>query len=444
MPARLTLWGALLLALWWTPTARSADLVIHGTEDADAALTQVSEHAGVERSSLRAANIGDLVLTRPPMLVGPGRVDRCTSSPATNADVRAAAEVAEGSMAFMEYDRAVEDLDAAYQTLGCLIEAVDAEVASRILFLRGVALYNSGDADGARTAFRQAHLFDPALTWDDNYAPDPLAQFEAARMALSGAPDLALRVIPGAETAQVHVDGRRIGGEVTLSQGDHLVQVGGTTVATVHLHLEAGEPATLLMPAIVPPGAVAWPADPALGPNLSALLAAVLGKGFVVYVVHEENTWRGTTGEPAWETLSEEPVAEAPEPEPPPEAPETVPLPIPPPPKPKKKHPVWWLTAPGGIAMAAGLGTSGYAHVRGKQDWRAAEEASTREEWERIDEHYEEWRAIQGIGWAITIGGGVLVSASMLGFVDAEVGLAPWLGPDGGGMVVTVGSTGKR
>ncbi|MBW1880151.1 MAG: hypothetical protein JRI25_01380 [Deltaproteobacteria bacterium] len=442
MPAPLTRWGVLLAAMMWAPTTQAADLVIHATEDVDAVLTQVSEDADVERTSLRAANISDLLLTRAPVLVGSGRVDRCAGSPTTNDDVRGAAEVAEGSMAFMEYEQAVKDLDVAYQALGCLVEAVDGAVAGRILFLRGIALYHSRDLQPAKAAFRQAHLFDPALVWDDNYAPDPRPLFEGARIELADAPKQALQVIPGAEVAQLHVDGRRIGGDVTLSPGDHLVQVGGARVATVQVHLEAGETATLLLPSVLPPGAVAWPDDADLGGDLSTLLGAVLGKGFVVYVVYEEHTWCGTTGAPEWEMLSEEPVAEVPEPEP--EVPETAPMPISAPPKAKKKHPVWWLTAPGGVAMVTGLGVSGFAYVRGKQDYRAAEEATTREQYDEVDQHYEEWRAIHGIGWLVTAGGAVLVGASMLGFVDAEVGFAPWLGPDGGGLTVTVGSTGKR
>jgi len=425
--------------------ATAADLVIHAAEDVDAVLTQVSEDAGVDRSSLRASDISDLILTRPPVLVGPGRVDRCVGSPTTNDDVRRAAEVAEGSMAFMEYEQASKDLDEAYRALGCLIEAVDGALAARILFLRGIALYYVRDPESAKVAFRQAHLFDPALVWDDNYAPDPRPLFEGARIELASDPNELLRVIPGAKTTQVFVDGRRIGGEVTLSRGDHLVQAGGAAVATVGVHLEAGEPATLLLPSIVPPGAVAWPGDPELGASLSTLLAAVLGKGFVVYVVDEGRTWRGTTGEPSWELLSELPVAEAPEPEvPEPVVPEGVPLPEPPAPKVKKHRPVWWLTAPGGVAVASGLVASGYSYVKGKQDASAADEASTRTDWERIDQHYESWRAMHHIGWIVTAGGAALVGASMFGFLDDEVALTPWVGPDGGGVVVTVGSTGKR
>lgn len=423
-------------------TAEAADLVVYGDGDAAAAVAQVARHARVAPSELRGVRLSELIGNRPPTLLGSGRVFPCTGRRTTLGEVTAAAERAKGSVAFMDYAQALVDADAALGALSCLTESADGAMGSRILFLRGVALYYAGNVDEARAAFRQAHLFQPGLGWDPDFPTEPQRVFDEALSELANAQTARITVVPGPAAVPVVVDGRRITRAVSVSAGDHLVQVGGPRVASVRVNLVAGGDSTLLVTDAVDDTAVRWASEDERRGELSLVLAAVVGDGFVVYVVHGERSYRLTTGETAWERLdAPEPTATATTT--PTTNPTTTPTTNPtttvattppttttrPPvgstplvetgtpfvegptdPAPRAKKMLWWLLPPGVGALGFGAGYGTHSYLKAKDALEAANDAETVTEYDQHAADYTAWgkklttaEIVGGIGAAITV-----------------------------------------
>ena len=87
---------------------------------------------------------------------------------------------AERAMSYMETDKAVAHIQVGVTALACLGAAVDADVASRLQFLRGYLAYDDGDELVARDAYTLAHTLKPGLVWDDYLPPDSKDLFDAA------------------------------------------------------------------------------------------------------------------------------------------------------------------------------------------------------------------------------------------------------------------------
>ena len=293
MIAPLALWLALV------PSALARDTVLHA-EDRNAARARVSQLIGVSEDDLSAASVRELFGPRPPALTGGGKTVVCTEAPSDGRAVGRLLDRAEGTVAYMDVEQALVELDAATQALGCLSEAVEPSVASRLFFLRGIILHADGKTDLAKRAFRQAHLFTPDLKWDDNFPPDGRDLFDAAGRVVDEQ-QVTLELVPPPEQGTVFVDGRPLEGATAhLPVGDHILQVGRGSFTTVSVHLQEGTEPVLVLPANLDESVVTWPDDPALQPALAAALSVGLGAGSAVYITGGKRTWKHVVGQPGF------------------------------------------------------------------------------------------------------------------------------------------------
>ena len=325
--------------------------VIYPGDDASMAVTRVAATTKLDAASIKPVTLSDITVGEAPVLFGPGAAKACGGVPSTMSALRGAVERAESGVAYMEFEQAKAHLKTAVNALGCLKEPVHPETGSRLHYLNGILLHSSGNNDGASIAFKQAHHFQPGLTWDDYFPPDSKDLFDAAGSALAGETVLTLAVVPAPAEGALWIDGRAVtapGGIVSLPEGDHLVQVVSAETTTVRLsvipHQEgAGEEAeasvegeeeeeapgeseatgegaaaeegagaaidrslvthTLVVPTAVTNSDLTWADEDTSRQNLEIILSAALGEGGVVYIPLGATVWTTTLGSGEWTAL---------------------------------------------------------------------------------------------------------------------------------------------
>lgn len=442
-----------LLALLLATPARAADTVLHAGQEPIVVLAKTARDTGRPMHDFRAATLPELLRGRPPVLLGEGRLSVCAQVPASEQAFEDALTEAETAMAFLEYDQALADLDTAEERLGCLVSPVGPDTASRMYFLRGLALHFAGDPEAARTAWTQAHRFDADLQWDDNFAPDPKPLFEEARAEADADADATLSVLPPLTGETLWVDGLPVGTDdptVQLTAGRHLVQYGDASVTTVQLTAEPGTSPTVLFPHAVSVDAAGWVADPARRDAVATILAATLGEGAAAYVVHDGTTWKGRAGDPDWTALEavppgpDDPGAQA---EAPPEpGDEALPAAADPPPGDEALPPVadppivngrrTWYLAIGGASLA--VASTGMATA----SWLRTKHLATYARTDSENPNDYQWYVNQHEGWAISyrVFTGLAIAGAGVAAVGVAVPLAEGvhLGPTGRGIRITL------
>jgi hypothetical protein len=177
--------------------------------------------------------------------------------------------------------------------MACLIEPLEASLASRIFFLRGFVELETGRQPEAREAFDRAVLFAPELEWDERFPPTGQPLLKEAREALAAATPGVLVLGPGLQQATaLWVDGQPAiveDGHLSIKPGVHLVQMLQPTVVTLPLHIGVDRAV-----AIVDAQAMAQtPLASLLGTiELQALLEQEFGSGTPIWFYAGENTWR--------------------------------------------------------------------------------------------------------------------------------------------------------
>lgn len=294
------------LLLLWISAARAQELVVRAELSAPAATAQVAEDAARPSDGLRAVTLPELLVGRPPVVLGQGSVELCRVEPMAATAVAEASRRAESNVLYVEYDAAMADIEAATRALGCLKEHADPRVASRLYYLRGLIAWQRGDAAQARIDFRQAHVYDPALAWDANFPPSGKAPFEEAARDVAASSTVLLDWLPVPDGVRVLVDGVEVadpGAGVHVRPGEHLVQLVGASISTIRVRVEGG-PATLFVPNAVPESLAREVEAADAAPVLARVLAASTAPGQPVYVALPTGTWRGAAGEPAFERLA--------------------------------------------------------------------------------------------------------------------------------------------
>lgn len=173
----------------------------------------------------------DLPRDSAPYLVRTPPWTRCTG-PRTSTDLvlQRISEAEELRLA-MRAEASLERLHRGEQAWICLGESTDATLGARLYFLLGIAHHARGDAPAATDAFRAALRSDPDLPWDERFAPDARATFDAARAEPRPA-SVRLTLVPPDAPITLHLDGRVIAprdGGFDVPSGPHLMQVDGVT-----------------------------------------------------------------------------------------------------------------------------------------------------------------------------------------------------------------------
>ncbi len=262
----------MLLALIAHATAGT--LVLHASPDSRVALAHAAAAMDVKADTLSPATFADLAVGKPAVLRGPGRAEACTTATGTTAAVQLGVDRAERAIDYLEFEKALANLQVATTALGCLAEPLDRDLAARALFLLGYTLGQQGDLAAARESFARARSLKPALKWDTNLPPDLEPTFQEASKDLSGAA-VQVALTPAPTAGQLYVDGVSMTdakAPFTLTPGRHLVQVlglrptvawvtvrGGVTTVSTRL-ADAGTEGGKPPPSVTPPPATTGPA----------------------------------------------------------------------------------------------------------------------------------------------------------------------------------------
>ena len=189
----------------------------------------------------------------PPAGIGP-----CDADPVGLEQIQAAVTEAEALMQALEYDQALEQLQALEAQLCGISEPVPAAVLARVPFLRGVIHYYAEHPAAARDAFRDAVLRQPEMEWDATYPPDPQQVFLDGVADAYRSERIALRLDAADRPETLLVNGAPVDptvGEVELLGTDHILQFGSSDqVVTVVLHTGATEEVRLVGPGYVAAG----------------------------------------------------------------------------------------------------------------------------------------------------------------------------------------------
>ncbi|MDP6933477.1 MAG: hypothetical protein QGG40_11205 [Myxococcota bacterium] len=424
-------------------SAGAADRVIFLDDEPQVAVKRVQQVTGRSRDELVATRLSELLLARPPVVVGAGSTEVCQGTPSAQSGIKAGLERADSSMAYFEFVSALAHLDTAEKAIGCLTEPVEPQVAARIYYLRGIIFQSQGKEAAARSAFLQAHLFQPDLTWDEVFPPDARPLFdEAGAQAVREVP-VTLHVVPSPEPGALQVNGKAAnaeGGKLVLAPGRHLVQLGTTSMTTFRVNLEGGSGATLVVPAAIPPDAVTWVRDDARRPALSQTLAAVLGENVLVYVTVHEGVWKGATATDAWQELkAPQPLAEVQ----PTSEPQAGALAEAPAPSRSGGSGGGRLLVVGGSGMTVGgLALTGFSYQRGKQAYRDVNNADGWYAYQQAESRFVGSQRRLYLGAALgtvglaSLGGGILLDGGAL-VPPGRLVAGPRIGADHAGVVLT-------
>lgn len=222
-----------------------------------------------------------------------GASTRFCRGEAGNAAIREQVSRAEGHLAYQRTAEARVVLDAAAAQLECLPEPIEASLAGRLFFLRGIVALREGDAAGAARVFRLAGLFQPGMPWDDHFPPDPTGTFTRALAPQPATVGVPVGLGPGSST---WVDGRApaAGPALQLTPGAHYVQVVDNGRAhTVVLEVAADRPVALLTPGWLATVDLAA-ADDAARRTLAEVARAAF-PGDTLYAVAAGRLWRVDT-----------------------------------------------------------------------------------------------------------------------------------------------------
>ncbi len=402
---RATLIGGLLLV---GAPANAADLLLHRGESPIVVVARVAPLAAVKPSALQPRSVREVFANQPPAIVGGGTVRACSGESTTAMSLETMLEKAEEVVAYME-STALEDLDAAVNAIVCLEEAVPIDAAARIHFLLGITAHRLGREEESQQAFRQALLFDPTLTWDDNFAPMSRPLFESALESLDEVPSVPVDILPLGERGTVRLDGRTVRAEqsvVSVSAGPHLIQVEGRYTASAWVTLDEGTEPTLVVAGALPMETVEWADDSELQPRLLLVLSALVGLDKTVYVATRRGTYRVNTGAGEWKRIGDGSGVEQVAPE---EEPVSVPAIPDPVEKIRRKPGAIAYGGAGLFAVGAVLGGVSYAGVRGARN--DAVEAGDIADYEDASRRYEGAATRLYVSYAITGVGAALGGA---------------------------------
>lgn len=307
----------------------------------------------------------------------------------------------------MEYSSVAAALTEASSYLPCGAKGVTRDALYALHFLNGLAAFNRGDANSARTAFTAAAVIDPGLAWPSEYPPTAQPLFLEALQAALRSPAVVFTSVP----AGLVVDGAAVAADTPLSlvPGPHVLQLHDAVLSVV-----------------VPPGAkghaLAVGQDLALGVTQGTPLSArwfaeaSSARGEEALLVRPDGVFRSLNGQ--WVAAGRG--------------------------RNTSIRPAVVLAAAGGAAVAVGLALN-----IGSYD--AAALSKVGDQWvsEGESASYPRLQALNGIGLGTAITGAVVAAVGIGWGVRAEVirhrGVRtvalPWLHASGEG--VTLGLSGR-
>lgn len=238
------------LPIWLGGAASAAVPVVFDTADSAGVIAEVSRRTGLPETELTAVKL-DQLMQAPPGAIGDAALRRCprlagpVQRTATLFDVRA--EVARGEAAWAsERDlyAAIDHLDLAVSTMGCLEEVVDRPLAATAFALRGAVQAEFGELEIARSELMTALALSPDLKWADHW---PAAGRTLLDQTLADTTRVRVDVAPDAATSGPWLDGQLLQDRRMVSPGLHLLQFStGTGIGSAWITL--GGDTTVVVP----------------------------------------------------------------------------------------------------------------------------------------------------------------------------------------------------
>lgn len=333
---------------------------------------------------------------------------RCTGEPLPRYVLEERLAAGESALAYVDYERAEAELRLADEALSCASEPIDASLAARVQFLRGVAAVGRGDMPGARAWFERTHTLLPGAVWDRSF-PAALGQelFEEAGLAVAARERVSLLVLPEPRDIALTLDGRRVyeaGRVMDLPPGRHHVYSQGSSF---ELDLSGSTEPVLIIPSGLEDLGAGWMEDEDSCRSLDLLLASQASEQDLVFVA-EGSAWRRVDGEwtdlTGWEGETCRDLN--------PDTVELVGLRLP------EQGPPRAMVLGGGVALVGGLGLAagGYAIA-----WNATRDLETWEDYEAAVPRHAvgstmlyTGEIVAGIG-AVSIAGGLVADRVAVG-----------------------------
>ena len=290
-----------MLTLLLSLTAHAAaPLVLHGDDvPKEEAGTRAAVVDGQTASQMSWANYR---ATRPISILGDSTLERCASAPSTLEKVNQHLQKAQNSLDYMENEAALGLLRAAKRATGCATERVPAEALARREYLHGLVLFNDGNTDQAKTAWRQALAVLPELQWDPNFEPSGQPTFDDARENLQYEAKAQVRILPAADDA-IFLDGKPVDTTVEVMGGDHLLQVTDSKTTSMWLNVTAGDSPTVLVPSLFATDLTGLVNTPE---NRSALRTTLnlMEPERTIVVLTPDTAWKSSNGG-AWQEMAQ-------------------------------------------------------------------------------------------------------------------------------------------
>jgi hypothetical protein len=303
-----------MLFLWtFVNVTFATPVVLHRSADPDAIRSAIIQSAGVPIGGLTITHFDAFRANLNSKWSGLGEIADCQTVATDSPTLTALTKSAEGKLMYMELEDAAATLSTAADGLRCLTTPVDAAMAARIGFLRGVVSVELGDKAEAWEHFATAARYQPDLIWDEQFPKTGEALLKAAKSELSSTTPIQLAIVPTiTEEGSLYVNGAQPStpaSSLALTPGEHLIQVQTSHGITGYTAtLVAASTPSLLLPEMLADDALAQVATEEGRSELSRLVSVAFESGTPVYVAHDDLLWRTASGFGAWENLRPEQV----------------------------------------------------------------------------------------------------------------------------------------
>jgi len=276
-----------LVAAGWaaSPSGDAGSPVILYVDDADGARRQTRIDTGV--TDVRTRRVTDLVEPGAPHFARATVLEPCEGPSTDNATVFRLLAQAEELRLAMRDEAAWSRILQTKAAWECLGEPADAVLGARMHFMLAVAADARGLRETAVEAFAAALHSDPDLRWDDDFAPDARAVFEAVRSEEPARHTITL--VPTNASVALRIDGRSVEtsrGTLEVTQGVHLVQFVGGASRWVLIDRDDW----LIVPQAVDDDLVQDPNDAGTRAEIEAFVAGV-ALPEPVFVPSRQSTW---------------------------------------------------------------------------------------------------------------------------------------------------------
>ncbi|MGB0639153.1 MAG: hypothetical protein ACPGTU_07475 [Myxococcota bacterium] len=286
--------------------ADAAPVVLHAESDAEAVRLDVLSSATSLDGDVAVTHFDAFRSSLAPALMGGVGLKVCSQE--VSDPLSELLQRAEGSLSYLELEKAGEALQSAREQLRCISTPADPKQAARIGFLQGVIAIEAEDKASAWTSFSQAVRFQPDIAWDEQFPPDGKTILGLAKAELEKSPQVSVGLIPGIEEqSEIWLNGARLptpASEMSVAPGANLLQVKGPQgLNGFEVTVKGDTNPRLFLPSLIPDDALSWVHTDDGQQKLSAVVNQAFDSGTSVIVAHDGGLWRSASGMTTWETI---------------------------------------------------------------------------------------------------------------------------------------------